>query len=203
MRKLLSAAAVALVLTGSSFLHADSIQTLGPFTGTYNRNPPYPAPFTIGTFIINAGDTSATIRGTFGNLMGGSPHSAGTNLYFGSLVVATCVPFTPCVFGDNATPFSDTLNAAQLALLGVGPVNLTAQQISGDVVQLGTITFTQITGPSPVPEPSSILLCWSGLLGLAGIAKHKLSRHQLWSISHLFVRHTLGPVLRRLLRLTA
>ncbi len=173
--KLLSTAAVALVLTGSSFLHADSIQTLGPFTGTYNPNPPFPAPFTIGTFTINAGDTSATISGTFGNLMGGSPHSAGTKLYLGSLLVATCVPFTPCVFGDTATPFSDILNAAQLAVLGVGPVNLTAQQTSGNVIQLGTTTFTQTTGPSPVPEPSSIILCCSGLLGLAGAAKRELS----------------------------
>jgi PEP-CTERM motif-containing protein len=153
----------------ASFANADDIQTIGQFTGsTCNADPCTPTIFTIGTFNINPGDTSITISGFFGNSV--APNSAGANVYLGSILVAQCVEFAGCYSNQSPTAWSDTLTLAQISALGTGPVNLTATQTSQFVVQLGETTLDQVA----TPEPSSIFLLGTSLLGLGGAVRRKI-----------------------------
>ena len=149
------------------FASADNIQTIGQFNGGGPFNDPGPFPtYTIGAFNILPGDSAITISGTFGNSVVGS--SAGTNVYLGSILVGQCVEFTACYFGT--TGWSDTLSAAQIASLGTGFVNLTAVQTSQYVIRMGDTTLDQVN----TPEPSSIFLFGTSLLGVGSLLRRKI-----------------------------
>ena len=151
---------------------ADNIQTLGEFNGPVNSTDPigFQLPVLVGTFNFLAGDTSATISGTFGNSTVGS--SSGVELFLGNILVGQCVEFTACYNGT--TTWSDTLNSVQLALLGTGTVNLTEIQTSQFTVRLGTTTLDQKTRAT-TPEPSTMLLLGTGSLLFLGLAAKKLA----------------------------
>ena len=164
-------AALLCLLSGVS-AKADDIQTIGVYNGNFHLDPgPYDPPTVVGTFNILAGDTSATISGFFGN-SAAFTNSAGVDIYLGSILVAQCIQFNTCYSSSTPTVWSDTLSAAQLASLGIGPVNLTAVQTSQQFVRLGVTTLDQVTAVA-TPEPGSMSLLGLGVLGLAAL---KLSK---------------------------
>ena len=176
MKKLLVVLSLA-ALAGATYANADNIQTLGQYTGTnyYNDPGPYQPPTVIGTFNILPGDTSIDLTGTFGNSVNSS--SAGENLFLGDVEVASCVEFAYCYenLSGTPTPWSYDLTSAQIAALGTGIVDFTVVQTSQFLIQVGETTLDQAPGTAITPEPGSLMLLGTGLLGFAGVMRHRLT----------------------------
>ena len=174
MRRFSRLLAVMCVLAMPALAHADSISTLPEFNGGQYFDPgPYLPSTVIGTFMILPGDTSITIFGTFGNSLTGS--TSGVDLYLGSLLVAQCVQFTACYnnLTKTPTPWSMTLSASQMALLGTGSVDFSVVETSQYYVRLGVTTLTQVTATAP--EPSSLLLFGTGVFCAVGLLRRRFA----------------------------
>ena len=152
--------------------HADSTTILPQYNGpgAFIDPGPYQPPTIVGSFLIDPGNTSITISGTFGNATVGS--SAGVDLFLGSILVGQCIEFASCY--NNVVPWSTTLSPAEIASLGVGSVNFTAVQTSQVTIRLGETTLTQINSTAPVPEPSTLVLLATGALTAAGAMRRRL-----------------------------
>ncbi len=156
---------------------ATVVATVPEFSGaSFPETAPYPLPaVTVGTlnFVIPPGSAivSATLSGTFGNSVIGN--SAGVNVYFDGVPVATCAPKASC--WDPFTVVREVWNFSfapgDLGLLADGIGYLTAVQTNEISIQLGVTTLTIET--RAVPLPAALPLFFAGVAALGLVARRR------------------------------
>lgn len=120
---------------------------------------------------------SLTLTGLFG-VTGGS---AAPNLGFTTTFTPTSVTFTETGSGASTPNNPGSTPVILNDFFFVDSTDLTVGSVSyvATTSNQGVLSGTAqgpVTPPSPVPEPSSLILAGSGLLGLAGIGRRKFIR---------------------------
>lgn len=163
-------ATAALLLSAAGTAGAQYSQSLPEYSGNS-----IPGTYVIGTYTLvpSLGITFARISGTFGNTA--FVNTALEDIFLDGVLVASCASMLDaCWIAQSPTPWSYTFNPADYAIFSDGQAVFSIRQNGCCNIREG-ITTLEVNAVA-TPEPASMTLIATGLVGVFGFERRRRNR---------------------------